>query len=154
MTMKTPESSIQVTPSITGRSGSRYVPGVIGALTLKVNVPVWPGPTVASVVVASRLPESHPSFIPRFAKVRVSPLSPRVACLPDTPFCQVAVPVFWNFTVSEVDVPATSVGHGLSLWNAAWELGVAGGGTTDPPAVVKSHWLVTITLFTLMSKRT
>ena len=153
MTMNTPESSIHVTPSITGRRGRRYVPGAMGARTLNVNVPVWPGPTVASVVVARRLPESQPSFMPRFANVSVSPLSPRFACFPTTPFCQVAVPVFWNFTVSDVDAPATSVGHGLSLRKAEWN-GDGGTLVLDAPAVVKSHWFVVITLFTLMSNRT
>src|SRR5207245_2463054 len=149
MTMNTPESSIHVTPSITGRSGRLYVPGAIGARTLNVKVPVCPGGTVLSTVVARRFAESHPLFIPRFAKTSESPLRPRFACWPATPFCQVAVPVFWNFTVSEVDAPGASVGQALSLWNAAWNVGVGVGGTLeppDPPAVVKSHSLVVITL--------
>ncbi len=142
---------------MTGRSGRLYVPRASGARTLKVKVPVWPGATVLSTVVASRFAESQPLFMPRFANTRESPFRPRFACCPATPFCHVTVPVFWNFTVSDVEAPGTSVGHALSLWNAAWKLGAGVGRTLeppDPPAVVKSHSLVVMTLFTLMSKRT
>ena len=55
MTMNTPESSIHVTPSITGRSGRLYVPAASGARTLNVNVPVCPGSTVLSTVVDYRI---------------------------------------------------------------------------------------------------
>src|SRR5438046_479184 len=128
---------------MTGRRGSRYVPGVAGARTLNVNVPVCPGATVFSTVVASRLADSQPSFIPRLAKVSVSPLSPRFACFSATPFCQVAVPVFWNRTVKVVDVPGARVGQALSPRNAEWKLPVAGGSELPVlPAVVKSHSFV------------
>src|SRR6266542_2216983 len=153
--MKTPESSIHVTPSTTGRSGNRYVPGVRGARTLKVNVAVWPGATLLSTVVASRFADSQPSFIPRSAKAAVSPLRPRFACFPAMPFCHVAVPVFWNLTVSDVDAPGGREGHALSLTKAEWKVCVGAGTDVPPaPAVVKSHSFVAITPFTLMSKRT
>ena len=82
-------------------------------------------------------------------------MSPRFACFSATPFCQVAVPVFWNRTVSVADVPGMRVGQALSPRNAEWKLGVAGGSELPVlPAVVKSHSLVVMTLFTLMSNRT
>jgi hypothetical protein len=62
--------------------------------------------------------------------------------------------VFWNLTVSEVEVPAASVGQALSLRKAEWKLGAGGTLVLAAPAVVKFHSFVTIALFTLMSNRT
>src|SRR5207302_4352949 len=102
----------------------RYVPGVIGARTLNVKVPVCPGATDASAVVARRFTEIHPSFIPRAANAVVSPFRPRFACFPATPFCHVAVPVFVKWTVSCVELPGASVGQGDSSAYFEWNVGL------------------------------
>src|SRR5688500_5101564 len=126
----------------------RYSPVCSGARTVKVNVPVPPGATVSSWVVATRSAESQFTDMPSAANDLESPLMPRFACFPTTPRTHVAVPVFRKRTVTDVVVPGARVGHGV--WSRKPELYVAtggGGGRTVPPAVlpavVKSHSFVT-----------
>src|SRR5690349_15600091 len=52
--LRMPSSSSHVTPSTTGRRGKAYVPGVVGARTRNVNVPIAPGITTSSVCTATR----------------------------------------------------------------------------------------------------
>src|SRR5438132_1280779 len=49
-----PSSSSHVTPSATARRRSRYVPGVAGARTLNVKVPIPPEATFGSFCTATR----------------------------------------------------------------------------------------------------
>src|SRR4029079_18729358 len=97
---------------MTGRSGMRYVPSAIGARTVKTKVAVPPGGTTDSDCAAGRSGESQFTFMPRAENVWLSPLMPRLACDPMTPFVQVAVPVLRKRTCSCVAAPGTSVGHG------------------------------------------
>src|SRR5512140_3472457 len=130
----------------------RYTPGAAGARTVKANVATAPGATLDSLCAAGRSGASQFTLIPRAAKVALSPLIPRFACDPATPFCQVAVPVLRKWSVSCVVAPGWSVGNGDSSTKAVWY--VSAGENAVVPAVVKLHWFVVITPFTLMSKRT
>jgi len=58
---------------------------------VKVNVPIAPGATVASTVVAVRFALIQPTAIS--AKAVESSTTPRLTCLPATPRCHVVVPV-------------------------------------------------------------
>ena len=54
------------------------MPGVAGARTVKVNVPIPPGGTNSSAVVATRFAESQPTFMPSSANFSESPRTPRL----------------------------------------------------------------------------
>ena len=71
--------------------------GVVGALTLKVNVAFAPGATVGSVCAAGRDPLSQ--LTPREAQVSSSFLMPMRASWPRTPFTQGLPPVLRNVSV-------------------------------------------------------
>jgi hypothetical protein len=94
---KTPSSSIHTVPSITGRNARTYVLGVVGALTLNVNVALAPGATVASVCAAGRDPLSQPT--PSDAQVSSSFLIPMRASWPRTPLTHGLPPVLRNVSV-------------------------------------------------------
>src|SRR5207247_3636986 len=82
ISQKTPWSSIQTVPSMTGRRFRRYVPKSVGARTLKRNSAISPDATVGAVVVAIRSSHSQSAAIPRRYGSLSSPLSPRFAGLP------------------------------------------------------------------------
>ncbi len=93
-----PSSSIQTTPSITGRSASTYVLGATGALTLNEKVAVSPGATEASLY-----------------QITSSFLIPRFACCPSAPFTHGFDPVFRKVTVIGALV-SPGARTGFALW--------------------------------------
>src|SRR4029453_1842633 len=94
---KTPSSSIQTVPSMTGRSARTYVLGVVGALTRNVNVAFAPGATLSSVCAAGGEPLSQ--LTPGDAHVSSSFLIPRRASCPRTPLTHGLPPVLRNVNV-------------------------------------------------------
>jgi hypothetical protein len=71
----------------------RTSPALAGARSVKENVPISFGPTTDSTVVAGRSADSQPTFMPRLANVRSSPVIARFTWRPATPRCHVSVPV-------------------------------------------------------------
>ena len=77
---------------MTGRRWIAYVPGVAGAFTWKVNVPVAPGRTVASVCTAGRV--VYGQFTDSPAHIVSSRFTPRRASCPSVPLFHDWLPAF------------------------------------------------------------
>ena len=86
-----------MTPSTTGRSGRSYTPTLIGARSVNVNVPIPPGATTGSTVVATRFPESQPTA--SSVNASESFTTPRFTWRPNDPRTHVSVPVFLKRSV-------------------------------------------------------
>ena len=87
------------------------MPGVAGARIAKVNVPIMPGNTICSAVVAGRAAFIHPTATPSSAKRVESPTIPRFTCA-FPPRCQGAIPILRKRMVYVVVAPGPSVGDG------------------------------------------
>src|SRR5438093_1119646 len=141
---------------MTGRRWIAYSPGVIGARTWNVNVPVAPGTTVASVCGATRFADGQPTFMPSVLKAVVSPFTPSATWLPARPLVQVFVPVFRKRSVTcEVEAGCIAGTCVCDVQAECRPLSVGTLGVGPPPLIVapvlKSHSFVSQLPATVMS---
>src|SRR2546422_8788052 len=87
------------------------MPGVVGARTVNVNVPIIPGRTRFSAVAARRFRLNQETALPSSANFVESLLTPRVTCL-SVPRCHGARPGFRTRTVYDGVAPGARVGGG------------------------------------------
>src|SRR5437762_4477309 len=146
---------------MTGRTRMFTNPRDSGARTVNVNVATLPGATIDSFCTATRLDDGQPAFMPIAEYAVLSPGMPSAISLPATPFVQVFEPLLRNESVT-VDVAAgCSAATDVCPTHAECRPLSVGTAATEPlppplmvEPVLKSHWFVAMTPFTLMSKRT